>query len=381
MHEAVHHLKQLEKPRKADRWKSRVSAEQVTRVEKILGYTTWATFVSTTAATFAMRKDPLMKPPDQKKTAACPGDAGEMWVPYPQEGPSVVAHVDCHLRYLGRLFEICFNISEYLFTQEQDEKAFWTRDTLEDLHNELVAWYESLIGCLQIDSVKAPHTLSVHAQYHWSVMVLSELNFTSHLDDEDDATVALLVPVIQAQHMAAALAIADLIHRQCIHWGVSHVPTSFLQPINAAIPVITSDLEPAEHKSAFVKLAIGLHSLARRSVSAESVLRMLRLRLRQKRLMASGDIDRLFAEASEQWKASLWTPPPQTRHESSSNPNPGFTMATSANVMDGDYPDGEGSRHPVTDGGGTLDESYDLLVSKWNNFNLRAFSSSSSSSN
>lgn len=161
MHEAVHHLKQLDKPRKADRWKSRVSAEQATRVEKILGYTTWATFVSTTAATFAMRKDPLMKPPDQKNPKACPGDAGEMWIPYPQDSPSVVAHADCHLQYLGRLFEICYNISEYLFTQEKDDKSVWTRDTLEDLHNELVSWHESLIGCLQIDSVKAPHTLSV----------------------------------------------------------------------------------------------------------------------------------------------------------------------------------------------------------------------------
>src|SRR5690242_20075665 len=88
------------------------------------------------------------------------------------------------------------------------------------------------------DSATEPNS----AQYHWSVMVLSELNFTSQLDDEDDATVALLVPVIQAQHMASALAIADLVHRQCIHWGVNHIPTSFLQPINAAIPVITGDL-------------------------------------------------------------------------------------------------------------------------------------------
>lgn len=211
-------------------------------------------------------------------------------------------------------------------------------------------------------------------------MVLSELNFTSQLDDGDDATVALLVPVIQAQHMAAALAIADLVHRQCIHWGVSHLPTSFLQPINAAIPVITSDLEPAGNKSAFIKLAIGLHSLARRSVSAESVLRMLRLRLRQKRLMTSGDIDRLFAEASEQWKASLWTPSPQTRHESLSILNPDFHMGAGTRATDGVYPDSTSSHHPEIGAGGTLDESYDLLVSKWNNFNLGAFSSSSSSS-
>lgn len=216
------------------------------------------------------------------------------------------------------------------------------------------------------------------AQYHWSVMVLSELNFTSHLDDGDDATVALLVPVIQAQHMAAALAIADLVHRQCIHWGVSHVPTSFLQPINAAIPVITSDLEPSGHRSAFIKLAIGLHSLARRSVSAESVLRRLRLRLRQKRLMTSGDIDRLFSEASEQWKVSLWQPS-QSKRESSSILSPGFGIDR-ASTIDSEYMDGTDTHQPQTDGGGTVDESYDLLIGKWNHFNLGAFSSSSSSS-
>lgn len=200
-------------------------------------------------------------------------------------------------------------------------------------------------------------------------MVLSELNFSSQLDDEDDATIALLVPVIQAQHMAAALAIAELVHRQCIHWGVSHVPTSFLQPINAAIHVITSDLEAAEHRSAFVKLAVGLHSLARRSVSAESALRMLRLRLLQKRLMASSDIDRLFAEASEHWEASLWGLPP-TRRDSSG-------IIGNESVIDGDYKD----RNPSQpDGGATVDESYDLLIGKWNNFNLGAHSSSSSSS-
>lgn len=205
-------------------------------------------------------------------------------------------------------------------------------------------------------------------------MVLSELSFTSQLDDEDDATVALLVPVIQAQHMASALAIADLVHRQCIHWGVNHIPTSFLQPINAAIPVITGDLEAAEHKSAFVKLAIGLHSLARRSVSAESALRLLKLRLRQKRLMASGDIERLFKEASDHWEASLWGPPRTRRDSSGLAPN---LDPDHGSVVNGDYQ----GPHPLQpDGGGTIDESYDLLIGKWHHFSLGAWSSSSSSS-
>jgi len=200
-------------------------------------------------------------------------------------------------------------------------------------------------------------------------MVLSELSFSSRLEDEDDATVALLLPVIQAQHMAAALAIVELVHRQCIHWGVNHVPTSFLQPINAAIYVITSDLEAAEHRSAFVKLAVGLHSLARRSISAESALRMLRLRLRQKRLMVSSDIDQLFSEASEHWESSLWSPPP-TRRDSSG-------IIGSESVIDGHHKDKNLSQ---PDAGGTVDEGYDLLIGKWNNFNLGARSSSSSSS-
>jgi hypothetical protein len=159
MHEVVHHLKQLDKPGKSDRWKSRLSPKQATRAEKILGYTTWATFVSTTAATFAMRKDPLMRPPDREKPDLCQGETGELWIPYPRDNPSVVAHADCHLHYLGRLFEICYNISEYLFTK--DEKTLFTQDTLEDLHRDLTLWYESLIGCLQIDAIKAPHTLSI----------------------------------------------------------------------------------------------------------------------------------------------------------------------------------------------------------------------------
>lgn len=216
------------------------------------------------------------------------------------------------------------------------------------------------------------------AQYHWAIMVIAELSFGSRIEVEDDATVALFVPVVQAQHMAAALTIADLVHRQCIHWGVDHVPTSFLQPINAALAVVTNDLEPAEHKSAFIKLAIGLHSLSRRSVSAESILRMLRLKLRQKRLMSSGDIDRLFEDADDHWEESLWVPQGTAvtnilsvsgREKVSGDDDP---MDFHANV--------DGGRAVQHGGGGTVDENYDLLIEKWNHFNLGASSSSSSSS-
>lgn len=80
-------------------------------------------------------------------------------MPYPRKHPLVIAHSDCHLHYLARLFEICYNISEYLFTK--DDKMTYTQDTLEDLHRELTMWYESLVDCLQIDAIKAPHTLSI----------------------------------------------------------------------------------------------------------------------------------------------------------------------------------------------------------------------------
>lgn len=159
MHEVVYRVRQLDKPGKTDRWKRRFSAEQATRAEKTLGYTTWASFVSTTAVTFAMRKAPLMGPPDRARPGLCHGEPGELWIPYPLDNPSVVAHADCHLHYLGRLFEICYSISEYLFTK--DDNAFFTQDTLEDLHRELTLWYDGLIGCLRIDAVKSPHTLSV----------------------------------------------------------------------------------------------------------------------------------------------------------------------------------------------------------------------------
>ena len=168
MHEVVHHLKQLDRPGREDKWKARLSTEQATRVEKMLGYTTWATFVSTTAATFAMRNDPLMRPPSREKPPLCEGVHGEHWFPYPRRQPSVVAHSACHLHFLGRLFEICYNISEYLFTK--DDKKTFTQDVLQDLQTDLALWYESLIGCLNIvDNIKSPHTLSI--QYVCTVIL------------------------------------------------------------------------------------------------------------------------------------------------------------------------------------------------------------------
>lgn len=183
--------------------------------------------------------------------------------------------------------------------------------------------------------------------------MLSELNFTLQADDEDDATVELLVPVVRAQHMTSALAIADLVHLQTVYWGVDHIPISFLEPINAALAVIIGDMEAAERKSSFVKLAVALHGLSRRSVSAESMLRMLRLTLRQRRLMSVSDIEELFKDASDHWEASLWS-----AH---------VGVATASDVTQfSDVAVGE--------------ESYDMLLEKWNHFNLGATSSSSSSS-
>lgn len=160
MHEVVHSVKQLDRPGQEEKWKARLSTEQAARLEKMLGYTTWATFISTTAATFAMRSDPLMLPPSRQRPPECDGDSGQLWSPYPRIQPSVVAHSTCHLHYLGRLFEICYNISEYLCTK--GDKKTVTHDILQELQTDLALWYESLIGCLQIvDAIKSPHTLSI----------------------------------------------------------------------------------------------------------------------------------------------------------------------------------------------------------------------------
>lgn len=212
-------------------------------------------------------------------------------------------------------------------------------------------------------------------------MVIAELSFGSRIDDDDDETVALFVPVVQAQHMAAALSIADLIHRQCLHWGVDHIPTSFLQPINAALAVVTNDLEPPEHRSAFIKLALGLHSLSKRSVSAESMLRMLRLTMRQKHLMTSGDMDKLFKDADQHWEDSLWV-----RLGAAAGPGPAFGSTTDNHHSELDtmhfleaFSGGSLSIQQQS-GGATPEESYALLIDKWNHFNMGGPSSSSSSS-
>ena len=197
------------------------------------------------------------------------------------------------------------------------------------------------------------HTDSFSAQYHWAVLVLSELNFTLQTDDEDDATVELLVPVVRAQHMTSALAIADLVHLQSVYWGVDHIPISFLEPINAALAVVIGDMEAADRKSSFVKLAVALHGLSRRSVAAESMLRMLRLTLRQRRLMSAKDVDQLFKDARDHWEASVLSP------------HVGVATASDA------------TQYSEI---GTTEETYDMLVEKWNQFNLGALSSSSSSS-
>jgi hypothetical protein len=197
-------------------------------------------------------------------------------------------------------------------------------------------------------------------------MVLSELNFTSQLDDEDDATIALLVPVIRAQHIASALSIAEFCHQHSVQWGVDHVPNSILQPINAALAVVTNDLEPAENKSAFVKLTVGLYALSRRSISAESMIRMLKLKLRQKRLMSSSDIDKLFQDAKNHWETSL-------QH----------TQAVLTATVDGERPwmatpkaDGHGGKAKEINP--TADDGYNQLLENWGNFTLGVPSSGSS---
>jgi hypothetical protein len=160
MHEAVHNLNQLGKDGAIDQWRSKMSKSkgQSSPAETTLGYTTWATFVSTTATTYAMRRNPLMRPPSVERPPLCEGYSGEHWFPYPRDGPAVVAHPNCHLHYLSRLYELCYHISEHLFANDPNRLD---QDVLEDLHRDLTEWYDSLIECLQIHDIMAPHTLSV----------------------------------------------------------------------------------------------------------------------------------------------------------------------------------------------------------------------------
>ena len=161
MHEVLYYLKQLDKPARAGKWRTQLSKERFSRAERILGYTTWATFVSTTAATFTMRNHPLMGPPDREKPPLCEGLLGEICVPYPRTHPLVFAHAGCHLHFMGKLYELCYNIGECLFVKDDNLPNLLTRDVLEDLHRDLTLWYESLIDCVQINDIKAPHTLSL----------------------------------------------------------------------------------------------------------------------------------------------------------------------------------------------------------------------------
>ncbi|KIW16186.1 hypothetical protein PV08_06237 [Exophiala spinifera] len=353
MQEMIHRLKQFDKPGRSQNPRTRRGKERVSGAQRHLGYTSWAAFVSTTAATFALQKRPMMEPPTKDKPPLCQGEPGDVWIPYPRDQPQVHAHPNCHLHHSSTLYEICYNISQYLFVDDNPNTTSTTRDSLEELHRDLTLWYDSLSDCVQVNGVKAPHTWSLHAQYHWAVLVLSELIFTLQADDEDDATLSLLVPVVRAQHMTSALAIADLVHLQSIYWGVDHIPISFLQPVNAALSVVMNDLEAAERKSSFIKLIIALHSLSRRSVSAESMLRVLRLKIRQRQLMSSNDIGNLFKDADAQFEGSL------------SSPVVGVA-ATGEAVGFGD--------------GVMPEETYDVLVEKWNQFHLGAPSSSGSSS-
>lgn len=353
MQEMIHRLRQFDKPGRSQKPRTRRGKERVSGAQRLLGYTSWAAFVSTTAATFALQKRPMLEPPTTDKPPLCKGELGEVWLPYPRDHPPIHAHPNCHLHHTSTLYEICYNISQYLFVDDNPNSTSTTRDSLEELHRDLTSWYNSLSDCVQVNGVKAPHTLSVHAQYHWAVLVLSELIFTLQADDEDDATLSLLVPVVRAQHMTSALAIADLVHLQSVYWGVDHIPISFLQPVNAALSVVMNDLEAAERKSSFVKLAVALHSLSRRSVSAESMLRVLRLKIRQLRLMSSNDVADMFKDADVQFEGSV------------SSPAVGVAAIVEAVGL------GEGAM---------AEETYNMLVEKWNKFHLGAPSSSGSSS-
>jgi len=158
MYEMIHHLGQFDR---RNMIRNRIALERVSGAERILGYTSWAAFASTTAATFVMRKTPAMEPPRRDKPPLCKGELGESWLPYPIDHQPVFAHSDCHLHYLGTLFESCYNIGKYLFVEDRPKAARVTRDVVEELHRDLTSWHAHLLGCLQINGVKSPHTLSL----------------------------------------------------------------------------------------------------------------------------------------------------------------------------------------------------------------------------
>lgn len=159
MYEMVHSLGRFD--RRAAKWRNRIAQEQASGAERILGYTSWAAFTSTMGATFAMRKAPAMEPPSRDKPPLCKGELGECWLPYPGDHPPIFAHSDCHLHYLGTLFETCYSISQCLFGEDKTKADQVTRDDVEELHRELTSWHIDLLGCVQINGVKSPHTLSL----------------------------------------------------------------------------------------------------------------------------------------------------------------------------------------------------------------------------
>ncbi|KAL2424742.1 Notoamide biosynthesis transcriptional activator notL' [Exophiala dermatitidis] len=387
MHDALHHLQQLDKPGRLAKFQARAGKDKALEVERSVVSTSWTTFIVAMRTTFSRRSLPLMPPPLRDNPPPCKGQSRERWVAYPRQHSYSPAHSECHLHYLGKLAEIFYKISRNVFFPKEKPAPAVSRDLLEDLHRELVYWHDNLMDCLQVDGTRSPHIYSLHAQYHWAVVVLSELNFTLPIDDEDESTLAMLTPVIRMQHMTAILEIAGLVHRNCMDWGVDHIPISFLHPIHAAIVAIMNDLDPAEHRSAFTKLAVAFHCLSRRSTLAEGMLRILQLDLRRRRLMASNDIKNMFKEANDLWEASAFTPPRRSAGGGGGGGGGGVDVL-SGRAIDGTSGTerihvNTGQRQQFGSGhgsGAAADDSYDLLIEKWNHFNLGTVATSSSSS-
>ncbi|KAK6362510.1 hypothetical protein LTS17_012792 [Exophiala oligosperma] len=352
MRDMIDRLKQFTKPSQCQDAMTQYGKEPISSAQQLAEYTGWAVFVSATAATFAVRNRPVMEPPTHWKAPLHRENLAEVWSPYPRENLPV-PYPNCYLQHLSGLYDICYHISQCVFIDDDLNIKPVTRDSLEELHRDLMVWYNNLSNCAQVTGFKTPHTLSVYAQYHWAVLVLSKMTLTIQADDEDDSTLGLLIPVVRAQNMTSALAIAELVHLQSVNWGVDHIPISFLQPVNAALSVVVNDVNGDQCKSSFVKLAVALHGLSRCSVSAESMLRDLHLRLRQLQPMSSNNVGKMFKDADVYFGGSVF--PPAV----------GVAAA------------GEAAR---AFGDGLMAESYEALVEKWSRFYIRDSSSLDSSS-
>ncbi|KAL2445897.1 hypothetical protein ABEF95_012605 [Exophiala dermatitidis] len=378
MHDAVHHLQQLDKPGHLAKFQARVGKDKALEAERGIVSTSWTTFIVAIRTKFSRRSLPLMPPPLRDNPPPCNGQSRERWVAYPRQRSYSPAHSECHLHYLGELAGIFYKISRNVFFSNEKAAPPVSRDLLEDLHLRRLLLSVRIFADIPIQS----------AQYHWAVVVLSELNFTLRIDDEDESTLAMLTPVIRMQHMTAILEIAGLVHRHCMDWGVDHIPISFLHPIHAAIVAIMNDLDPAEHRSAFTKLAVAFHCLSRRSTLAEGMLRILQLDLRRRRLMASNDIKNMFKEANDLWEASAFTPPTNRRTGGVGGVGGGDDDVLSGRADDGGtggtdrihVNTGQRQQFGSGHGSGVADDSYDLLIEKWNHFNLGMVATSSSSS-